>query len=594
MTRLASLFFAALVAATGAAFLVTQRLKQSPRLVRTLTVTPAISPNHPAVKANIRIRLERADRATVSIVDADGDRVRRLLADSLITPDQKVWLIWNGHDDRNRVVPDGEYRVRVTLRRQGRSVILLDTIRVDGTPPHPVVRVVRTPGATGPLILPQRGDAPVRFRVLGTRLRTERLFLYRTDGPRPQFVQRLPLRSAQDAEGVWDGRVHGRPAPPGVYTIAAKDTDDVRNFAISFPFSRPRRGDPSGGAGVTVRYLAAQSPVVPTPVGRTFKVYVDARGRPYRWRLHRLGQTRAISHGTRRSPVLPLHAPRGQSGVYVVDLATGPHRYVALVPVQGPGRHRGMVMLSTISWQGRAPVDDDGDGQVDNLERPGGRADVERPLAGLGLPLGFRANEEPLLWLLDRPQQRYDITTDVALSTPRGERDLRAHRGIVLAGRPRWLTPRLAASLQRFVAGGGRVFSPGADSLRRTVTLDHGTLRRPSGDTSSDIFGATLSPITRRPVELLAGKDRIGLFRGGDGLFRGFNAFEETLAAGPGARVVSAAEEQGVHAGAPVIVAVAVKDGLVIRTGLPQWGSRIRRDANVAALTNRAWTLVSR
>jgi hypothetical protein len=593
VTRLAAILFAALVGATGAAFFVTQRLKQSPRLVRTLTITRAISPNVPYRKASIRIRLERADRATVSIIDDDGDQVRRLVTDRSYGPGQKVSMIWDARDDRRRVVVDGEYRVRATLRHQGRSVVLLDTIRVDGTPPRPIVRVVRQPGVTGPAIFPQRRPGPVRFKVLGTRLRTERLFLYRTDGPAPSFVERLPLRSAEDAEGVWDGRVRGRPAPPGVYTIAAKDTDDVGNSAFSFPFTPARRGDPSGGPGVTVRYLAVQAPVAPTLAGQRFSVFVDARGRPWRWRLHRLGQTRTISHGTRRSPVLPLHAPRGPSGLYVVSLASGPYRASALVPVQGPGRHRVLVVLPAISWQGRNRVDDNGDGQVDNLER-GGSAAVARPLAPGGLPRGFRVNEEPLLRLLDRPQQRYDLTTDVALSGPRGERVLRAHRGVLLAGNPQWLTPRLSASLRRFVAAGGRVFSPGTESLRRTVRLDGDELSRPSKPTSADLFGATLAPVARRPVELLAGRDPIGLFRGGDGLFRGFTAFEETLAPGPSARVVAAAEEQGAHAGAPVIVAAAVERGLVIRTGLPEWGSRMPRDANVQALTKRAWTLLSR
>jgi hypothetical protein len=593
VTRLAALFFAVLVAATAGAFLVTQRLKQSPRLVRTLTVTRAISPNVPFRKASIRIRLERPDRATVSIIDAGGDRVRRLLTDRSLSPDQRVDLIWDARDDRNRVVADGEYRVRVNLRRQGRAVVLLDTIRVDSTPPRPLVRVQRRPGARGPLIYPLPEGGPVRFRVLGTRLATERLFLYRTDGPRPRFVRRLPPRPAQGAEGVWDGRIAGRPAPPGVYTIAAKDTDDVGNFAVSFPFTAARRGDPPGGPGVTVRRLAAQGPATATRTGARFSLYVDARGRRWSWRLRRLGQSRTIARGARRGPVLRLRAPGGPSGVYVVDLASGPDRASALVPVQGRGSHRGLVVLPVISWQGRNRVDDDGDGQVDNLER-NGRARLARPLSGRGLPLGFGAHEGPLLRLLDRPQQRYDLTTDVALSTPAGERALRAHRGVLLAGNPRWLTPRASAALRRHVARGGRVFSPGTESLRRTARLADGELTRPSRPSAADLFGATLAPVSRRRVELLAGRDPIGLFRGGDGLFRGFNAFEETLAPGTGGRVVAAAEEQGARAGAPVIVAIAVGRGLVIRTGLPEWGARMRSDVNVQALTKRAWTLLSR
>jgi hypothetical protein len=374
--------------------------------------------------------------------------------------------------------------------------------------------------------------------------------------------------------------------------IAAKDTDQVGNYAVSFPFTRPRKGDPAGGAGVTVRYLAGQPPPGPTTAGRLFTVFVDSRGRQYAWRLHRLGQARTISRGRSRNPALRLHAPRGPSGVYVVELAAGPHRSAALVPVQGPGRHRVLVVLPLISWQGRNPVDDDGDGLVDTLDTSG-RAALDRPLAGSGVPGGFVAHERPLLVLLDRPQQRYDLTTDAWLAAHDPTRTLRAHRGAVLAGNPGWQPPGLRAALRTYVAGGGRIFSLGTDSLRRSVRVRQAKLTSPSRASSSDLFGAVLAPVARRRVELLASDDRIGLFQGGDGLFRGFGAVEETITPGPGVRVVARAEQQGARAGAPVIVAAASGRGLVIRTGLPEWGRRMR-DLNVQAMTRRAWVLLSR
>lgn len=593
MTRVAGALFALLVAATVGAFFVTQRLKQSPRLVRTLTVTRAISPHVPFKRASIRIRLTRADEATVSIASADGDVVRRLVRNRAYSSRQRISLLWNGRDDRGRPVPDGEYRVRIGLRRQGRSVVLLDTITVDGTPPRPVVRARHQGGTGGPLLVPLRRGGPARFQVLGTRVATERLFLYRTDGRRPRFVTRLPARRSAQADGTWNGRIRGRAAPAGPYVVVARDTDEVGNAASSFPFTPRRPGEPAGGAGVTVRYLASQAPVTPTRVGRPFTVFVDSRGREYRWRLRRLGRARPIRRGRSRSPALRLRAPGGPSGVYVVELAAGPHRSAALVPVQGLGPHRVLVVLPLVSWQGRNRADDDGDGMVDSLEA-NGRAGLARPLSGGGVPQGFAANEQPLLRMLDRPQQRYDLTTDAALSAPGAARQLRAHRGVVLAGNPRWLPPSLTAALRDYVSGGGRVFSPGTDALRRTVELRGDQLSQPSPPASDDLFGATLAPVVRRRVELLAGADRIGLFRGGDGLFRGFSAFEETLALGPGARQEAAAERQGAQVGAPVIVAARLGRGLVIRTGLPEWETRIARDLNVSALTRRTWSLLSR
>nr|MDQ4042164.1 hypothetical protein [Actinomycetota bacterium] len=147
MTRLAQVAFAVLVVATLAAFFVTQRLKQTPRLVQTLSVTEIFSPHVEFRKAGIRIRLKRDDDATVSLLDEDGDVVRRLARNRPMRAGVPVQLLWNGRDAAGQVVPDGRYRVRVGLRRQGRSVTLLDEITVDGTPPRPIVRVRRPEGA---------------------------------------------------------------------------------------------------------------------------------------------------------------------------------------------------------------------------------------------------------------------------------------------------------------------------------------------------------------------------------------------------------------------------------------------------------------
>ena len=78
MIRAAQWAFAALVVATLGAFFVTQRLKQTPRLVQTLSVTKVYSPKVPYRKAGIRIRLKRTDDASVSLLDEDGNVVRRL------------------------------------------------------------------------------------------------------------------------------------------------------------------------------------------------------------------------------------------------------------------------------------------------------------------------------------------------------------------------------------------------------------------------------------------------------------------------------------------------------------------------------------
>src|SRR5204863_8174047 len=98
----------------------------------------------------------------------------------------------NGGDDAGRIVPDGVYKIRVSLRHQGRSVTLLDEIHVDGTPPRPIVRVQKPGGGSGPLIFPLPRGGPVRFTLSDPGAVGPPVFrVYRTDLPKARGVARL-------------------------------------------------------------------------------------------------------------------------------------------------------------------------------------------------------------------------------------------------------------------------------------------------------------------------------------------------------------------------------------------------------------------
>jgi len=73
--------FALLVAATVAAFFVTQRLKTGEPAVKDITVQAYVSPNGDGKKdtARFAFTLPRGDRVTLDVDDPQGDRVRRLL-----------------------------------------------------------------------------------------------------------------------------------------------------------------------------------------------------------------------------------------------------------------------------------------------------------------------------------------------------------------------------------------------------------------------------------------------------------------------------------------------------------------------------------
>jgi hypothetical protein len=142
---LAQLVFALLVLACFAAFLVTQRLKHTPTAVQRFELTSSFSPTSatPNHLEGISFRLARTDYVTVSIVNSAGDTVATLVRDHPVVRYKRFSLRWNGRTGiahrfgalrtaRGRiiVVPfnegplarDGEYRVRVVLRDQHRTV----------------------------------------------------------------------------------------------------------------------------------------------------------------------------------------------------------------------------------------------------------------------------------------------------------------------------------------------------------------------------------------------------------------------------------------------------------------------------------------
>jgi hypothetical protein len=129
----------------------------------------------------------------------------------------------------------------------------------------------------------------------------------------------------------------------------------------------------------------------------------------------------------------------------------------------------------------------------------------------------------------------------------------------------------------------------GTDALRRTAQLNGNQLSRPSGPASVDALGDRQAPLAPVGQLLVFGGDRLGLFTGTDGLLTGFGSGERSE--GLGSKVQSAA---GPQEGQPVVVAYSLGQGLVIRTGLPDWSALLGSDDNVNAVTRRAWALLSR
>ena len=138
MPLVARVTFVILVLSTFAAFFVAQRLKSEPPVITVGRITSYISPNGDGLRdgTNVSITIKTADEATVDVVTTDGDRVRRLAEGIPMAANEPRLLHWDGKGDDGRQVRDGTYRVRVTLRDEGRSATVPRTMTVDTHAPR--------------------------------------------------------------------------------------------------------------------------------------------------------------------------------------------------------------------------------------------------------------------------------------------------------------------------------------------------------------------------------------------------------------------------------------------------------------------------
>jgi len=607
LTAVARAAFLVLVGATFAAFFVAQRLKSSPPTIRVSGLAVLFSPNGDGRNDVNRFALtmaKPADDVAVDVVDAAGGRVRRVAQGVDLRPGVPLRLNWDGRRDDGRRAPDGRYRLRVTFRGQGRAAIVPSLTLVDTHPPHSTVCVgVRcTQRRTANIVEPGTARVPVYVKGVSRRYPTQVRVLRTDDGP-PHEVATFtgPPRAHRL---LWDGRVDGRPAPPGIYLFQVRVRDRAGNVAVSPAHLQP--GEISGRPGLTIRGIAAQPPLMPVTAGAKVQVFVDARGHGYRWSVRRIGYPQVRRHGVARNPHLSFRAPQGNSGAYLLTLQSGTRTTRVPFLVQSQQRARILVVVPTIAWLGTDRVDDPPFDGLPNTLEDGGTVDWPRVFEGTGgLPAGFADDVAPLLVFLDRHGIRYDLTSDLDLdrsSNPRAsDRD-----GVLLAGSERWVTRALARRLRRYVSDGGRLAYFGTDTLRRGVTLtargDEGTLSRPTQPTATDALGAHLERLRtiERPQDIiqLDGADQ-ALMTGVLGL-SGFAAFEESgpelpahakLLAGVGEPLTDAetaeAEKTGKAARPlrPALTEIRQGKGLAIRVGLPQWTQRLR-EHDVAQVTS--------
>jgi hypothetical protein len=324
---------------------------------------------------------------------------------------------------------------------------------------------------------------------------------------------------------------------------------------------------------------------------------VHSDGRRYRWSVRRLGAGRTLARGAGRSQALAITVSSRYSGVAILTLRVGSHRYSTPYAVQGRRRGQVLVVLPDASWQARNALETNGDGYPDLLPEDS-RVSLRRPYAG-GFPPGFLGDQSSLLRFLDRERLRYDITTDVALADPRrpdlrrpGPRPPRLghYAGILYVGAPRFAPVRTRNRLRGYVQDGGRLGWVGRGGFDWTVDVTGDTLLGGRRATVRALFGERLR-YEREAVPVAVLSDRIRFFADVPPSFGPFGPLEESLRLPARARLVASA---GTGEERRALVVYRIGDGVVARVGIDGVGRALRDSPAAPRIMRRLWALLSR
>jgi hypothetical protein len=297
---------AALLLATGLAFLYTESLKLETSPIRQTRVTKLFSPTCRCgtSKARIAFRVAKPDVVSVSIQDGSGTDVRQLVYER---PSRgRVAFLWNGKDDAGNVVEDGIYRARVRLDLIEKTYTLPNAILVDTSSPTLHVTSVT------PRVFSPDGDRRSDRVTVGYRVdQRARAMLYVDGRRRVVGASLLP-----SGELRWYGVVDGKPLPAGRYRLSVAAVDLAGNRS------------PTVAAGsVAIRYVEIVAVTARVKPGGTIRVRVSTDARRVTWRMGKRS-------GRATPPVFSVRAPTAKGGHILVVEANG-HRAGVRVVVVG-------------------------------------------------------------------------------------------------------------------------------------------------------------------------------------------------------------------------------------------------------------------
>jgi hypothetical protein len=307
---LPSVLVIALLAATAAAFALTERAKLELSPIYGTQPDQVFSPDSkdPRKKnAHIDFRVRKSENIDVWIQDSRGKRIDTLVTHRSVRPRERLQLIWDSFTPSGIGVMDGTYHAVVKLEHSHRTIVMPSDIKVDTSPPHITAR----PGTKYPIISPDGDGHADVFRIP-----------YEVSEPAHAILllrgKQVVYTNGQKTKGtlVWNGKAPGstKSLRPGRYVLAIAARDRAGNQSTGVRFAIGQ-----------VRYLTlARTRVVVRPGGR-FALRVSTDAPQVDWLLH--GR-----HGTLPRGTLHLRAPQSV-GAYRLYLTVGSHTAVCSVVV---------------------------------------------------------------------------------------------------------------------------------------------------------------------------------------------------------------------------------------------------------------------
>ena len=330
---------------------------------------------------------------------------------------------------------------------------------------------------------------------------------------------------------------------------------------------------------MTVRRLSLTGPLTVVPAGGVARLEVGPFDRSFDFALSRYGDPTPVRRGERIGGAFRVRVPAGRAhrGVPRARARRRPPGGVA-AGRGGPAPPAGRRPAAAAARAARAHVAgrERGGRRRRRLRghppaRPGSGWTARSPAAGRP---GFAGEVAPLLRFLDRARLAYDLTTDLSLARREGPA-LGNAPGVAFAGSPVWLPAELGARLREYVTAAARWRRSARAGSAAPSGWARTALRRasaPAPRTSSASARprphrrarrSTCSPTTRASSRACP---LIGDFTCSSARRRSPPAPRSSVAAG---REV---EE-------PAFVLYRLGDGLVLRSGTPEWAGRLDESA---------------